>query len=217
MDSKKLIIVLSILTIGVAIHPLFGHAQLFSLRTFVHDNGILCRPSDGANFASFSRSQRGIKNTSTSNKTVFCPITSPTYDSQVSSFPLLIESVRIYVNQGGVAPTCQLYAMSREGQVQRSGTGMLMMGDMFDPSRRFSSSSDPPGTPPLTVFLITQMEPSASATSALCLRSRKFTGHTHTFGSPRSKAVSESRSSQGGVGAFMFGHQARDPICKSLL
>lgn len=108
---------LIMLVFGWAMTPLPGHA----LETQVHDNGITCRPQDGAYFGRFSRSQRGLRNISTqTTRTVYCPITPPTYDSSLANHRII--QVRIFVNAFGLIPTCRIYTMARDGMYHGSDT-----------------------------------------------------------------------------------------------
>jgi hypothetical protein len=78
--------------------------------------GIQCQATQ-AQYDHFTRDTSGISNNQTSTRKLYCPVNTPSYDSDRSQNPVL---QFITVMFSGSAPTCFLYARSQTGSVTMS-------------------------------------------------------------------------------------------------
>lgn len=97
---------------GVASAQPYNYSNLAS----VSDSGISCRPQDGGkDFGAFSRSAKGIRNASTSNKRVFCQITPPVYDTVLGFQKLTNLIIFVTPSDTGAWPSCHAIMMTSRG------------------------------------------------------------------------------------------------------
>jgi hypothetical protein len=101
---------------GLSIPSAFGASSVAETVS----NGIQCRAAPGQ-YDDFSRDQKGIQNIQSATRRVYCPLNTPSYDTDRTSNPQ-VSWVKIYVNSSGPSPICYIYTMSQEGMAdQKAG------------------------------------------------------------------------------------------------
>jgi hypothetical protein len=112
--------------------------------TYVQDNALTCQLGKGE-YSSWTRDVNGIRNSSATDKTVYCPLTVPTYDSDPCFNPTISDLSVFYTPSGSSAvPRCQEYIVSRVGSTLWSEEGADGLFHGYARVIHFGSGNLPP-------------------------------------------------------------------------